>query len=281
MRKICLDAGHYGKYNRSPAVPSYFEGDRMWVLYNKLTAALKKRGVQVIRTRSILASDMALTTRGRMAQGCDLFLSLHSNAVGSRIDENVDYPLACVPLTGKGNDLGQKLADCVARTMDTRQPGRIATRRGSTGGEYYGVIRGAAAVGVPGIILEHSFHTNTRATRWLLSDDNLALLAEKEAECICAWLDTQTPTQPDSSPSIDDARRRNTVYRKTWRVKVDSADRLNMRTGAGTDKPVLAQLKSGASFHCYGYYNTDKNGAVWLYGVAGGKTGYCHIDYLS
>lgn len=25
--KVCLDAGHYGKYNRSPAVSSYYESD--------------------------------------------------------------------------------------------------------------------------------------------------------------------------------------------------------------------------------------------------------------
>lgn len=25
--KVCLDAGHYGKYNRSPAVSSYYPKD--------------------------------------------------------------------------------------------------------------------------------------------------------------------------------------------------------------------------------------------------------------
>lgn len=42
------------------------------------------------------------------------------------------------------------------------------------------MLRGANAVGTPGIILEHSFHTNTRATKWLSSDSNLQKLAKAE-----------------------------------------------------------------------------------------------------
>ena len=50
------------------------------------------------------------------------------------------------------------------------------------------MLRGANAVGTPGIILEHSFHTNTRATKWLPSDSNLQKLAKAEAECIASYL---------------------------------------------------------------------------------------------
>ena len=31
--KICIDAGHYGKYNRSPVVPEYYESDMVWKLH--------------------------------------------------------------------------------------------------------------------------------------------------------------------------------------------------------------------------------------------------------
>ena len=31
--KICIDAGHYGKYNRSPAVKDYYESDMVWKLH--------------------------------------------------------------------------------------------------------------------------------------------------------------------------------------------------------------------------------------------------------
>ena len=39
--KVCLDAGHYGKYNRSPAVSSYYESDMTWKLHNYLKKELE------------------------------------------------------------------------------------------------------------------------------------------------------------------------------------------------------------------------------------------------
>ena len=32
-KKICLDAGHYAKYNRSPVVPEYYESVMNWKLH--------------------------------------------------------------------------------------------------------------------------------------------------------------------------------------------------------------------------------------------------------
>ena len=184
--KICLDAGHYGKYyNQSPANTKYYESEMMWKLHLLLKKHLEAYGIEVVTTRSSIDKDMDLTTRGKTAQGCNLFLSLHSNAVGDRVNEKVDYPIALVPISGKGDELGKKLADCVQKTMGTQQDGRIEARRGSNG-DYYGVIRGATAVGVVGIILEHSFHTNTKAVNWLMNANNLEKLAQAEADLLAA-----------------------------------------------------------------------------------------------
>lgn len=179
--KICLDAGHYGKYNPSPVVNGYYESEMNWKLHNLLKKYLEQYGIEVIQTRSNQATDLGLTNRGNKAKGCNLFLSIHSNASDNAA---TDHPLAIVPLNGKGDALGQKLADCVASTMGTKQKGKIWTRKGSSGGEWYGVIRGAVAVGVPGIILEHSYHTNLTATKWLMVDSNLDKLAQAEAKVI-------------------------------------------------------------------------------------------------
>ena len=83
--------------------------------------------------------------------------------------------------------------------MGTQQKGRVATRQGSNG-DYYGVIRGAAAVGTIGLIVEHSFHTNTRTTNWLMKESNLAHLAEEEAIVIAEYFDvleSKTPVERD------------------------------------------------------------------------------------
>ena len=180
---ICLDAGHYGNYNRSPANSAYYESQRMWKLHLLLKKELEKYGVSVVLTRDNQAKDLALENRGKIAKGCNLFLSLHSNAVGSKVDNNTDYPLACCCVNGKADTIGLKLAQCVQNTMGTKQAGRILKKKWGSA-DYYGVLRGASSVGVAGVLLEHSFHTNMTATNWLLKDANLEKLAKAEADCI-------------------------------------------------------------------------------------------------
>jgi hypothetical protein len=144
---------------------------------------LIQHGFTVTQTRTDQASDMALTTRGKKAKGCDLLLSIHSNAVSNGVNESIDYPVVYKPISGAGSDLAERLAKCIAEVMDTKQSGRTSSRKGNNG-DYYGVIRGATSVGAPGLILEHSFHTNTRATNWLLDESNLEKLAKAEAAAI-------------------------------------------------------------------------------------------------
>lgn len=266
--KVCLDAGHYGNYNAG-AVNGYYESVRMWKLTELLARELNARGITVIKTRSNQATDLALTSRGRKANGCDLFLSMHSNAASV---ESVDYPVAYVPLNGTGTAIGQKLADIVADVMGTVQKGRTATRKGSGGADYYGVIRGAVAVGVPGVILEHSFHTNPKAAAWLMNDANLAKLAKAEADCIAAWLEG---TAKSSAQTLQVAQCKSAAYNKSYKTTAD----LNMRSGAGTDFPVLTTLEKGSAFRCYGFYNVVGS-TVWLFGDAAGKKGYCSKAYL-
>ena len=190
MIKICIDAGHYGVYNRSPAIPEYTEAEYMWRLHLLLGAELEKRGFEVVYTRAEQERDMALTQRGRLSRGCSLFLSLHSNAVGEGVREDIDYPVAYVTVSGKADGIGKALAECVERVMNTNQSARIEGRRG-TSGDYYGVLRGASEVGTPGLILEHSFHTNTKMTRWLMDKDNLKALAQAEANTLAKYFDLE------------------------------------------------------------------------------------------
>lgn len=183
-RKICIDAGHYGKYNRSPVVKDYYESDMTWKLHLRLKKHLEDYGFKVITTRQEQDKDLALYQRGATSKGCDLFLSLHSNACGT---ESVDRVDVYAPLSGKGHDIAKKLADCIAATMGTKQGGFVRTRQGESGGEYYGVIRGAVAVGTIGLLVEHSYHTNTRSTEWLLNDNNLDKLAKAEAKLLAEY----------------------------------------------------------------------------------------------
>ena len=192
--KICLDAGHYGKYNHSPVVPAYYESDFDWKLHLKLKKELEAYGIQVITTRSDKDKDMGLKDRGRASKGCNLFLSLHANSADR---ESADYPLAIVPVNGSGDALGKKLIDCIRDVMDTNEPADMWTKKSGSGADWYGVINGATQVGVPGIILEHSFYTNKRMAEWMMVDANLDKLAKAEAEVIAAHYGVKKPVKTE------------------------------------------------------------------------------------
>lgn len=193
--KICLDAGHYGEYNRSTVNTAYWESKFTWKFHLMLKAELEKFGMEVITTRQSQAVDLELTARGRKSAGCDLFLSIHSNACG---DASADYPLACCCVNGTADVLGHALAETVGKCMGSAGKARIWKRTGNGNSDYYGVLRGAASVGTPGILLEHGFHTNLNNTNWLLNDSNLQRMAEAEAETIAEYFSVESVTNATS-----------------------------------------------------------------------------------
>lgn len=213
---ICLDAGHYGQYNRSPVNPAYWESEFTWKFHLLLKSELENRGIDVVTTRSDQAKDLDLTKRGQTAKGCDLFLSIHSNACA---DQSVDYPLSCCCVSGQADVLGHELAEAVAKVMATSGKARIWKRTGSGGTDYYGVLRGAASVGVPGILLEHSFHTNRRATDWLLNDENLRRMAAAEADVIAEHYGVNATDATENKPEntlSDSQNATDSTARKIW-----------------------------------------------------------------
>lgn len=206
-KKICLDAGHVGsKYNQSPVVKTYYESAMVWALHLKLKAQLEARGFQVVTTRASIDTDLGVYERGTASKGCDVFISLHSNACGT---ESVDYPVVYRAYDNKNNvdTLALKLAKKVGELMGTTQAGRTATRKNSSGGEYYGVLRGARAVGTPYyILIEHSFHTNTKATKWLSKDANLDKLAVAEADILAEFFGMESSTETEKTAIMGKAQ---------------------------------------------------------------------------
>jgi hypothetical protein len=71
--------------------------------------------------------------------------------------------------------------------MGTTQSGKVEENPFIDGEEYFGVIRGAVDAGTVGMIIEHSFHTQTEAASWLLRDENLQRLAKVEAAVIAEY----------------------------------------------------------------------------------------------
>ena len=221
---VCLDAGHYGKYNRSNVVPDYYESDMNWKLHNLLADELEAYGIEVRKTRTNQATDLGLYARGEASKGCDLFLSIHSNAHN---DASADHPLGIYLVPDKNTNIDEMskelavlLSKAVQEVMQTKQKaqqwdrlaGKDLNGDGLDNDNYYGVLHGAWKVGTAGVILEHSFHTNKNAAKWLLVDANLAKLAKKEAEVLAAYFDMTKDSPKPAEPEVEKWYR----VRKSW-----------------------------------------------------------------
>ena len=244
--KICLDAGHFAKYNRSPVVPEYYESDMVWKLHLLLKAELEKYGIEVITTRANKDKDMGLEARGKASKGCDLFLSIHSNGADR---ESADYPVVYYPISGACSDLALNITKFVAQTMNTVEKGTAWSKKSDKGNwDYYSVIYGATKVGVPGLIIEHSFHTNTKSAKWLLDDSNLAKLAVGEAEVIASYYGLQKPVEKPKEEPKEEPEHWYRI-RKSWE---DAKSQI-----------AAYKSKDGAIYACpVGYSVFDWNGNV-------------------
>ena len=219
MFRICIDPGH-GEYgNPYPQRPGYYEGTQMYKLAQYQKEELEKYSdVEVILTRKTITDDPSLDARGKMAAGCDLFYSDHSNAADSSGNwsaaRGVDiYGSNRKPAEALCNQLGAAIAAAMGnnfrgtfyrdyqtgRTYSEPQPGML---------DYYGVIRSAVATSCKAaIIVEHGFHTNELDSAFLINDDDLRKMAKAEVEVLARYYGLgssggETPA-PDPTPSGD------------------------------------------------------------------------------
>lgn len=192
---ITVDAGHSGATYNKGAAPGYYESKTMWDLHLRFAEALAAYGPATRLTRTALDANPGLIARGEMAKGSKAFISFHSNAEATG---KADYPLGiyfvddnCGSIDEESKELAKALSNTVAETIGTTQAARIWTRssdydRDGNGynDDWYGVLRGAHSVGVPGIILECGFHTHSETAAWLMDPNNRQKLAEALAKTV-------------------------------------------------------------------------------------------------
>lgn len=222
--KVHLDPGHYSDhYNKTTTGLNYYESKAMWQLSGYLKSELENLGIEVTMSRNDINSNPTLYNRGYGAKGKDLFLSLHSNAAGS---ETPDYPIVYRGVDRpQADEFGLKLANLIANVMGTKQKGRTGTRlsatdrdgNGKLDDEYYGVLNGADAAGLTYFyIVEHSFHTNYNSTKFLCDENNLKLLAKKEAELIASYFNVKNSNKVETKEEIKVETTKYYRVRKSW-----------------------------------------------------------------
>ena len=198
-KRICLDPGHYGEKYNAGVVSGYYESATVWKLTQYEKEYLEQMGIEVLVTRSNINENPDLTARGKMAAGCDLFVSNHTNACGT---EAVNRAVAIhftdrneTLVDDQSREFAAQIAKVIQNTMGvdgyqiySRSSDNDRDGNGKKDDNYYGVLNGSFLAGVPGVIAEHSFHTNTEACKWLTDDSNLRKLAKACAECMASFV---------------------------------------------------------------------------------------------
>ena len=182
--KICLDPGHYGKYNAG-IIKGYYESEMNLKLAYKLKEKLEKYGAEVFLTRTG-TEDLSLYSRGQVAvkNDCDVFFSIHSNArSGDETYRGVVVYYSIFQPEHKG--LMEKLGRAVAEAMGSIFQCAV-TRKGNNGNwDYNTVIKSAVDGGVPmAFLVEHGYHTNREDCAALMKDEVLEAIAEAEARIL-------------------------------------------------------------------------------------------------
>lgn len=303
-KRICLDPGHYGlKYNKG-AVSGYYESAIVWKLTMLEKEFLEKMGIEVVLTRTDVNDNPETTARGRMAKGCNLFVSNHTNACDTPSVNRVSV-IYYVDKSGTNADerskmFAGKVAPIVKKTMGVKEYktySRLSSndrdKNGKKDDNYYGVLQGASEVKVPGVIIEHSFHTNEDTCRWLMNDNNLKKLAEACAKEMAEFVGVNVEDEV-VKPAIKPEPAKPTIKEVTATGKASKFDEdlagtytttsaLHLRNGAGTTNRSLFVIPKGTKVKCYGYYSVV-NGSKWLciqFTMNGVKyTGFSGAAYL-
>ncbi len=259
---VVLDPGHGALSNPYPAASGFYEGTQMYKLANFLAPRLTANGIKVIITRKTVNDNPTLEARGKVAGAnkADLFISLHSDAVGTGI-ASARGVTAFYSLTDpvKNKAFASELTDVVSTLLETRNRGaQIRTLPNDSSRDYYGVIRSAAASGCKNaFLIEHGFHTSTIDVKWLITDDNLKKIAEIEARHICTYFDitykgdkvVDTPIVPDT----DDTTSEKITIHKTLYKYTSAANAIS------ADTSLSVGILSIGTYYVYKTYGTATN----------------------
>lgn len=200
MIDVLVDMGHNTGYNRSPVAPGYYEGNQMWLLGNYLIEELHKLGRTTKCTKRSRDDDPSVTERGRMAAGCKIAVSEHSNAAGlGKTDRAVGICMVdddCGPIDELSRELARWLAAASSEAMGLEDPYQVYERKsgkdrdgdGKQNDDYYGFLYGSHQVGTAAVIIENGFHDHRKTAQWLLDDGNLRRLAKAHATVIDEFL---------------------------------------------------------------------------------------------
>mgnify|MGYP003294948858 CR=1 FL=1 len=249
-KRICLDAGHYSKYNPG-VVKGYYESEIVWKLTMLEKELLEAMGIEVVLTRTDIDANPDLFTRGKTAKGCDLFVSNHTNACDDPSVNRVSVIYLVdnekTTIDDKSKEFATKVAPVVKKTMgvsSSKTYSRLSDvdrdGNGKIDDNYYGVLHGAFTAKVPAVIIEHSFHTNADTCNWLMNDENLKKLAKACVKCMANFVGVTDKPVESEAPKIE-------IPTTTSKKDMNVGDVVTIKSGAtyysGKDIPTWVEKK--------------------------------------
>lgn len=179
---VCLDPGHGpGNVNGSPD-GTYKEHEFAWDMAQRVKELLEARGVRVLLTRDE-GDYPTLTRRAAISNvaGADVFISLHSNAVGGGGWQDARGLLVFTssgPLSAPRNRLA-------AAIVNRSHAAGVLVRGSGILHEGYTVLTATMA---PAVIVEYGFHTSREDVELLKDSAYRDKLAEATARGVCDHL---------------------------------------------------------------------------------------------
>ncbi len=278
--KILLIAGHGAGDPGAVAThgnKTYKEADETRALAKLVNAELKGYdGVTVViypSTRSAYKDvQSGEFVKHAGLKDCDYVLELHLNAFKKDAKNGKTKGVECYVTTKE-----------IATTVEDKICGNISalgfTNR-SVKRKNFDVISKVKAAGVSSALLEVCFIDDP--DDWDLYLKKQKQIAKAIADGIAEGFKLSKPKaevkpKTEAKTGTEPAGKKNANYSGAYKV---TASALNMRAGAGKEHRILSVLPNGSTVQCYGYYDTDPSGGVWLYVQAGGLTGYVSKDFV-
>ncbi len=175
---VCIDPGHGGKDDGATG-NGITEKDMNLKIALKVGEYLEAKGAKVYYTRKD-DKYVSLTDRTDYAdeKDCNLFVSIHCNSSTDSSSNGTEVYYSVKSKYAK-KKLAEEISSEVSGKLGTKNIG--AKTRAGNDGDYYSVIRTSAAKGIPGLIVEHAFLSNSSDASKLKDKYDAAAKAEADA----------------------------------------------------------------------------------------------------
>jgi len=241
--KVAIDAGHGSNTAGKRSPDGYREHWINVACASFCDTALKRCGIDTVRvawddTNSKDDEDVALATRQKIvkANGCQVSVSFHANAYGNGWNDANGVETL---ISNKYPADSKRLADIVQKLLvqGTKQKNRGVKTQSLA-------MCNCNAMGTKAsILVEIGFMTNKAEADLMKTDRFCREQAEEVAHGICDYLGVKYVSLSGSVMDEIIQDNQNTPP-KSYLVKINT-DVLNVRAGAGTQYPVVTQVKRG------------------------------------